>query len=118
MTTQEKQKIIELSSQGLGYTKIANALKLPSNTVKTYLRRENVRRQHLCLYCGKNINETASKKEKKFCSDKCRLSWWNENREEGQKKAFYIAVCQYCGKEFTAYSTSKRIYCSRGCYAD
>jgi len=118
MTSEEKKEIIKLSNQGLGYTKIAGTLNLSCNTVKTFLRREKGKEQRFCLQCGKPINTTAAKKEKKFCSDKCRLSWWNEHRTEGNKKAFYVVTCKHCGKEFRAYSTSKRLYCSRGCYAD
>ena len=78
MTSEEKNKIVKLSNQGMGYLKIANTLNLSSNTVKTFLRREKEKVQRLCLQCGKSISNVESKKERKFCSDKCRLSWWNE----------------------------------------
>ena len=39
MTEAEKLKIHKLRQEGLGYKKIAAALALPVNSVKTYLRR-------------------------------------------------------------------------------
>ena len=39
MTEAEKLRIHKLSQEGLGYKKIAAALALPVNSVKTYLRR-------------------------------------------------------------------------------
>lgn len=34
---------------------------------------------HHCLCCGKEVVQPGGRKEKKFCSDKCRNKWWNSN---------------------------------------
>lgn len=118
MTSQEKSKIMELSENGLGYSKIATMLGLPVNTVKSYIRRRRNVKNGVCLLCGAKLKITPGVKQRRFCSDTCRMQWWNAHRLEGNKKAFYTAVCAYCGREFQAFSTSNRKYCSRGCFAD
>lgn len=118
MTSQEKNKIMELSEQGLGYSKIATMLGLPVNTVKSYIHRQRNAKNGVCLLCGAKLKVTPGVKPRRFCSDVCRMQWWNSHRLEGNKKAFYTAVCAYCGRKFKAYSTSNRKYCSRGCFAD
>ena len=42
MTVEQKRKIEELRRQGLGYCTVAKQVGLPSNTVKTYCRRNNL----------------------------------------------------------------------------
>ena len=118
MTSQEKSKIIELNNQGLGYSKIAATLNLPINTVKSYIQRQRNKQNGACLQCGTRFKITPGVKPRRFCSDACRMQWWNSHRLDGNKKAFYTATCACCGKEFIAYSTSKRKYCSRGCFAN
>ena len=63
MTEAEKLRIHKLSQEGLGYKKIAAALALPVNSVKTYLRRhpagENAAAvPDICERCGKPIIQT------------------------------------------------------------
>ena len=105
MTDSEKKQILELYNKGLGYSKIAAALELPLNTVKSFLYRLN-----------KPLQIT-SKRVKRFCSDKCRMAWWNAHQEYVMRTAYYSFVCPQCGKTFTVYGNSKRMYCSRKCFA-
>ena len=42
MTVEQKRKIEELRRQGMGYCTVAKQVGLPSNTVKTYCRRNNL----------------------------------------------------------------------------
>ena len=42
MTVEQKRKIEELRRQGLGYCTVAKQVGLPSNTVKTFCRRNNL----------------------------------------------------------------------------
>ena len=69
-----------------------------------------------CRYCGAPITQTPGRKEKKFCSDRCRNRWWNEHLDLVDRRANYEFVCQTCGKPFTAYGNAHRKYCSRDCY--
>lgn len=118
MTDSERMQIVELQAAGLGYRRIANILGLPMNSVKTFCRRnpEGKREKKKCLHCGKTLEQTPKKKEKRYCSDQCRMAWWAAHRGELKKKVFHQLVCQYCGKSFERYGKPHQKYCSRGCY--
>ena len=128
MNIQQKTEITSLRSQGFGYTKIAQALGLSKNTVKSYCQRNNLSGAALensdvpiltpsfCLECGKEIKQVSGRKEKKFCSDECRHRWWNARPEKITRKAVYSYTCAKCGKPFTAYGNSHRKYCCHVCY--
>ena len=120
MTDYEKQQIAALKTKGLGYMRIAKELGLNVNTVKSFCRRnisQPEQEGHICLCCGKPVEQNPHRKEKKFCSDKCRMAWWKENEAKLNKKAFYRIVCQHCGTVFESYGKAGRKYCSRSCYA-
>ena len=121
MTEAEKLRIHKLSQEGLGYKKIAAALALPVNSVKTYLRRhpagENAAAvPDICERCGKPVIQTPHRKRKRFCSDSCRISWWNAHTDKGRKRTLYTFTCAYCGRSFQSGAKGRR-YCSRTCYA-
>lgn len=126
MNTQQKTEITSLRSQGFGYAKIAQALGLSKNTVKSYCRRNNLPSAVLedpsgitpsfCLECGTAITQAAGRKTKNFCSDACRHKWWNARPEEITRKALYAYSCAGCGKAFSAYGNSHRKYCCHACY--
>lgn len=130
MTDAQKIQIGNLRAAGLGYKKIAEKMELSENTVKTYCRRHglggNVAQQvsvqsndaHLCLCCGVPVEQKPKRKEKKFCSDKCRNKWWNSNLDKVKRKAIYSFECPTCKEPFTAYGNAKRKYCSLECYAN
>ena len=69
-----------------------------------------------CLFCGKPVVQMPGRKEKKFCSDACRIHWWSKNKYIVPRKSRRTFVCQSCGEEFTAYGTDNRKYCSHACY--
>ena len=92
MTKDEKNKVLALQESGKKPVEIATELNLPYNTVKSYLRRskvvqedkevkivEDARDKTKCLCCGMVLNVVVGKKEKKFCSDRCRLKYWREH---------------------------------------
>ena len=56
------------------------------------------------------------RKKKKFCSDACRMSWWNKNLDKVNRKAVYEFICPHCQQPFTAYGNAGRKYCSHACY--
>lgn len=122
MRNEDCLRIEELQREGHGYKKIAVLLGLPVNTVKSYIRRHPVAAPAAvpakgCLNCGSPIVQSAHRKEKKFCSDRCRMAWWNAHPERVNRKAFYAATCAFCGREFEAYGNRDRKYCSRSCAA-
>lgn len=118
MDKKEKEQINELRSQGYGYKKIAQVLDLSVNTVSSYCRRNEIEKYRcaVCKQCGAELKQTPKHRKKKFCSDKCRFTWWNAHPESVSRKAVYHFVCEYCGREFSSYGNSHRKYCSRACY--
>ena len=132
MTKEQKIQIKKLRADGYGYTRVAQALGISVNTVKSFCRRNQLtgkatvekaktqvstgERKHLCKYCGVPVVQNPGRKEKKFCSDKCRMKWWNNNLDKVKRKAMYEYICPNCGKSFTVYGNSHRKYCSHECY--
>jgi hypothetical protein len=126
MTNQQKETITQLRSMGHSYAKIATLLGISENTVKSFCRRNNlagVGRElasqnpgTLCRQCKALLIHTAGAKQKRFCSDKCRMTWWNAHPEAVSRKAFYPFTCDYCGANCESYGNKKRKYCSRACY--
>lgn len=127
MNDTQRQQIRKLRKEGYGYGRIAQILSLSVNTVKTYCRRHGLggvavnpapadKKNHHCLCCGVVVVQNNGRKEKKFCSDKCRNKWWNANLDKVNRKAEYSFVCAYCKKPFSAYGNKHRKYCSHECY--
>lgn len=129
----EKEKILELWKQGFGSSRIAKTLGLNTNTVKTFCRRNGLTsdRTHIptlkkdkeieksrCKNCGIFITQKPGAKKKLFCSDKCRMSWWNGHPELVERKTKHIVICQNCGKEFAVYGGRIRKFCSHNCYIE
>ena len=83
MTENDKQKIRKLQIEGVGYKRIAAMLDLPVNSVKSHCYRHPVDKEAKiklsCRYCGKKVLQQPHRKEKKFCSDQCRMAWWKEH---------------------------------------
>lgn len=120
MTKYQIEVLNTMRSRGKSPSAIAAVLQISVNTVRSYMHRhppEDVL-QVECLWCGKPIVQVKGRKAKRFCSDKCRNTWWNAHPEKVQRKAYYHLTCEYCGKEFISYGNRKRKYCSRSCYAD
>lgn len=128
MTDAQKIRIGNLREAGYGYKKIADDMGLSENTVKTYCRRHGLggylakeknselQEKHLCLCCGVLVEQAPGRKEKKFCSDRCRNKWWNSHLDKVERKANYDFICPCCKKPFTAYGNKNRKYCSHECY--
>ena len=113
MTENQRKKIKALRQAGLGYKKIAAAMSMSENTVKSYCIRNKLKTgsdQSVCLECGKTISQAADQKGKKFCSDACRIKWWNHHTYMMKANA----VCAHCGKPF--HGRAGRKYCSHACY--
>lgn len=129
MTPAEKEEIDKLRLQGLGYKSIAKELLLTVDTVKGYCKRHhlnspaaalqaNVKEIILCMQCENKIRQKERGRTKKFCSDACRHSWWNDNQDKRSKNniAIYQYTCAHCGRQFSSYGNKHRKYCSHNCY--
>ena len=126
MNDTQRQQVRKLRAEGYSYSKVAQALGLSENTIKTFCRRNGLGgvvespvvtdEIHHCLCCGTPVAQKSGRKEKKFCSDKCRNKWWNQNLDKVERKAIYEYECPYCKKPFTAYGNKHRKYCSHECY--
>ena len=68
MKKQETEKITQLRLSGLPPSKIAAEMGMSVNTIKSH--------------CGVPVVQPEGRKRKKFCSDRCRISYWNHRRKE------------------------------------
>lgn len=129
MTENQKQQIVIMRTRCMGYSEIAEKLGLSKNSVRSYCANHNLSGQmavsgrkskdytgFVCKNCGKPIVSLPGRKPKKFCSDKCRLSWWNAHPDKVNKTAFYSFRCPVCNKEFTSYGNNHRKFCCFDCY--
>ena len=107
MTDEEKGQVLVYRGQGMGYKKIASILGVTENAVKGFCKRQisveekvDIAPKFVCRSCGKAVEQNPGRKEKKFCSDKCRMMWWNSHMEQVSRKANYEFVCPNCNKHF------------------
>ena len=135
MTNEQKVQIIALHKRGSSLTEVADKLGLPIGTVKSFCRRnqissiaevvpqpertsnldgtvETTKPNEKCKRCGAQLEHTPHHRRKLFCSDKCRLAWWHENRNLG--KGTSDRTCQACS--VTCTGDARRKYCSHSCY--
>lgn len=118
MTNDQIDTIVRLQQSGKGYRAIAAETGLPLNSVKSWCRRHPIGVDPLtaCQQCGAAIHQTPGKRQRRFCSDRCRLLWWGTHPEYRKGRTLYTHTCRFCGREFT----NNRItasYCSRACFA-
>ena len=118
MNDKERNKVIKLRNQGVMPTEISIITGIKVETIKSYFKRHKnlLPKNTTCRFCGKTIISTHGKKDKKFCSDKCRMAYWNSHPELINRQAYYKLTCEYCGKEFLSYGNKRRKFCSRECY--
>jgi rRNA maturation endonuclease Nob1 len=118
-TQHTKKQIIGLYQDGYSVTAIAAMTGVPPGTVRSHLRRRSdAVHSKLCPQCGSAVKRSPGHPNKKFCSDRCRMAWWNSHPKQVNKKAYYTLVCRQCGKEFDSYGNKNRKYCCRQCYAE
>lgn len=127
MTQAEKEKLEQMRMRGASYSEISKRLNLNVSTVKTYCRRNNLQTANLqslekiqqdsalCKQCGKPLLQAVKQKPKKFCSDKCRMAWWNSHRDEVIRTGVSKLLCSSCGSIFESYDTNRK-YCCHACY--
>lgn len=124
MTEREKADIAALRGEGLGYKAIAKQLGLSVNSAKSHCARHPAEKMAtaaggtVCRICGKPVTQTKGKRVKLYCSDACRMKWWNTHTDQVKRKAYYTFICPQCGRQFEGYGNAHRKYCSRQCAAD
>ena len=117
MRLQDKILINNMRLEGHTPSVIAAQLGIPASTVRSFIHRNpDVPNTKQCLQCGKPVMQKKPRREKKFCSDRCRMAWWNSHQEKVNRQAYYTLTCEYCGKEFESYGNKNRKYCCRACY--
>ena len=117
MRLQDKIVINNMRMEGHTPSVIAAKLGIPASTVRSFIHRNpEVPNTKQCLQCGRPVLQPKGRREKKFCSDRCRMDWWNSHQDAVNRKAYYTLACEYCGKEFESYGNKNRKYCCRACY--
>lgn len=130
MTDTQREQILSLRAEGLGYVRIAKEMGLSENTVKSFCRRsakaeaaekpvmavQGDTDKCFCKQCGIEVKQTSGRKVKKFCSDQCRMKWWNAHPEQINRQTMHYYKCPCCGREFAVYGNTHRKYCSHECY--
>jgi len=120
VTVEEKKLLLELKKSGMGYKRISAFTGLPLGTVRTFFYRQASQNDitvPLCQQCGNPLKTGTVKRERRFCSDHCRMRWWAEHKDQMNCIAGKHLICPWCNKEFVVYGKKKRVYCSRDCYA-
>ena len=101
LTEIEKTEIRKQRVEGIGYLRIANSMGISVNTIRSFCKRNDL---------------VGRARKKEFCSDECRVKWWNAHQNQVSRKAVYEFTCAYCGKSFTVYGNNHRKYCNHDCY--
>ncbi len=115
MTPLQIERISQLRATGKSYAAIAAEVRISENTIKSFFRRSGLGAKPAdsdngCDNCGQPLTHTLGAKRRRFCSDACRLSWWNAHPEAVNKKAVYSFVCPVCGAVFSSYGNASHLY--------
>ena len=128
MTKEQEKQITNMRTNGIGYAAIATRLGLSRIAVRVFCKAHNLMGNKAptpklpeitpgrCRNCGKELKQSVGRRKKQFCSDRCRMDWWNAHPNQVKRKAFYLFTCTFCGDEFTSYGNAKRKYCCHECY--
>lgn len=132
MTLFQKEQVRRMRCEGKSYSIIAGCLGISENTIKSFSQRNNLggmnanskaeqedigkEVNNFCKNCCRLIEHRPSKKPRKFCSDECRIAWWNSHMDLVSQKSIYHLECMRCGKPFDSYGNKNRKYCTHACY--
>ncbi len=123
MTAEQKKQVIQLRGNGKSYNEISKALGISVSTISSFCRRigiggqsKDIKGVETCKQCGKLIKSKTGYKQRKFCSDTCRLTWWNAHLDQVECKANYTFTCASCGRAFASCGNQHRKYCFQTCY--
>ena len=116
MKPEIKEKIIDLRRKGMGNKLIAKELNLNPSTVAKFVQKYGDSYEYLrkCPQCGTLFKRTRGHNPKKFCSNECRMKWWNSHRDLIKHKNEQDVNCQHCGKVFRSFTPGRK-FCSIHC---
>ena len=111
MTQQQKEQISKLRANGASFGKIASALGISINTIKSYCKRNPILSEVVpapkavihadrCPQCNATLAQSPGHRQKRFCSPKCRIAWWAAHPEQMTRKKLFSVECQHCGGVF------------------
>lgn len=136
MEERQKQQIVLLRQEGLGYKKIATIIDVSVDAVKSYCKRNKITAPatkavpivpliderdesgDICPECGNEIAQIPKMRARRFCSNNCRDAWWKKHRSEGNRYKGKKVVCPNCEKTFLVNKKSKRKFCCHACYIE
>ena len=78
MNKAQKEKIILMRTQGIGFSEIASNVNISRDTVKSFCMRNKItviNSDDKCKFCGNPLVQKEKVKKKLFCCNKCRLDW-------------------------------------------
>ena len=109
MTTEEKNKILELRKSGKSIRQICEIVDRSNDTVHSLIA-SNVDHFSKCQVCGVEIAILKGPgRKRKYCSKECRHSKQVDKIDE--------RVCLNCGKHFVTWKHKKKIrFCCQACY--
>ncbi|WP_019003169.1 hypothetical protein [Succinimonas amylolytica] len=130
MTEQQKISIRVLREQNFSYVAISRILELTLGAVRSYCQRCGLggnRKEAFqadkpmvlptfCKCCGKQVIQREKIKPRIFCSDECRVTWWNSHLDQVKRRNPHTVKCLCCGKEFTWYGSKVKKFCAHACY--
>ena len=112
MTTEEKNKIIELNNAGKKKRAIARLINRDPMTVLRFLDSldPKIKFFSICPACGEEFAQYKGPGRRRiYCSNKCRHSIKIDKVDE--------RICLNCGKHFITWKNKKKIrFCSQACY--
>ena len=126
---EDYEQVRSLREAGYSYSQIATVLEVPKNSVKSYCNRFGIRlgtedvnsdgdNALHCKQCGRVMEYDHQSARRRFCSNECRMRWWNAHRHLVNSKVSQKTVCANCGKVFRSYPGEHRKYCCNGCYIE
>lgn len=115
MTTEEKNKALQMKRNGIGIREVEKVLNVRASTLQSlYERSKDTDVYFVCLECGKEaVNKKTRGRPKKYCSRKCAVRHKSRNRPLS-----VLHKCKSCGKEYHQLRGKNSIFCSRKCYLD
>ncbi len=115
MTANDKKRIQELREAGLTYKEIADETGIAFGTVKMFFQRQKDKPAvQRCEQCHSPLRQDVSRAGRRFCSDKCRVKWWETHPDKTKSAEQHQFTCTMCGKVFFSRKPGK--YCTRACY--